>query len=114
MKNIYLFLSERIRQERIKSGLTIEQLAEKAGISASFLACLVINKRKPSIETAAKIAKALNIPVSKLFEGISTNQTAGNDLKEHIFHIVATAKPHHQRIMLSTLKELLKSLNKNS
>lgn len=34
-KNIYDILGERVREERKRTGLTIEQLAESAGISAN-------------------------------------------------------------------------------
>ncbi|MCX5783833.1 MAG: helix-turn-helix transcriptional regulator [Elusimicrobia bacterium] len=111
-KNIYEVLSERIKEERLRSGWTIERLAENAGISPSFLACLIVNKRKPSIETAAKIAKALDMPVSKLFEETHAKQSETGNLKQRITHLLTSTKPAHQKIMLSMLKELSKNLNK--
>jgi len=113
-KDIYLFLSARIKQERLKSGLTIERLAENAGISPSFLACILINKRKPSLDTIAKLAQALNIPLPKLFEGASFESVDTNEnLKNQIFHMIASVKPAHGKILLATMRELSKNLSKN-
>ena len=44
-KNIYDIVGDRIREERKRTGLTIEQLAESAGISTSFLAYIETKKR---------------------------------------------------------------------
>lgn len=113
--DIYTILSYRIRQAKVNSGLTIEQLAEKAGISSSFLACLIVNKSKPSLETIARIADALNIPANQLFEEIpSGKQPSEKRIADDITRLVMSAKPSHRKIILSTLKELAKSLSANS
>jgi transcriptional regulator with XRE-family HTH domain len=67
-KSIYEFIARRIRQERKKAGLTIERLAEFADISTSFLSYIETNKKKPSLNTIQKIADALDVPLSGLFE----------------------------------------------
>jgi len=113
-KDLYAFISKRIRQEKKKLKLTIEELAACAGISAGFLACIITNKRKPTVDTIGKIAKALNIHVSKLFEDVPMEQISENKkIKSQIEHLINTAKPAHKTVMLSTLKELSKSLNKS-
>jgi len=45
-KNIYEVVGDRIREERKRAGLTIEQLAESTGISTSFLAYIETKKKK--------------------------------------------------------------------
>ena len=67
-KSIYDIVGEKVREERKKAGLTMEQLAELAQISASFLAYIETKGRKASLETIQKLAQALRIPVSRLFE----------------------------------------------
>ncbi|HUT85406.1 MAG TPA: helix-turn-helix transcriptional regulator [Elusimicrobiales bacterium] len=113
-KDIYFFVCKRIRQEREISGLTLEQLSEKAGISLNFLSCIVINRSKPSLKTIDKIATALNMSVSKLLEDVPFKKLSQNKkIKSQIEHLINTAKPAHKTVMLSTLKELSKSLNKS-
>ena len=71
VKDIYTLVGERVREERKKAGLTIEQLSESAGISPSFLAYIETKGRKASLETIHKLAHALRISVADLFRDAS-------------------------------------------
>ena len=57
-----------IKEKREELGLTQKELAEKAGITQSFLCDIEQGRSKPSIDTAVKIANALNISDIKFFE----------------------------------------------
>ena len=52
---------------RKKAGLTQEKLAEAIGMSTSYIGDMEARERFPSAETIDKIASALNVPVSLLF-----------------------------------------------
>lgn len=52
---------------RKKAGLTQEKLAEAIGMSTSYIGDMEARERFPSAETIDKIASALNVPVSILF-----------------------------------------------
>jgi len=67
MEYIYGLIGERIKSEREKAGLTIKCLAELSGISVSFLSYIERKKKKASLDTVARVAGALSIPVAKLF-----------------------------------------------
>jgi len=62
----------RIREERKKQHISIERLAEKAGISVAQLGNIEREKSNPHILTLNQIAKALNIPITDLFLKSST------------------------------------------
>lgn len=66
-RDIHSILGDRIREERKRAGLTMESLAEAAGISTSFLAYIETKNKKASLETIEKLANALRIPVAELF-----------------------------------------------
>ena len=66
-KDIYAIVGERVREERKRAGLTIEQLADLAGISPSFLAYIETRGRKASLETIQKLAQALRLPLPEFF-----------------------------------------------
>ena len=53
-----------LRGLREKRNLTQKQLAEKAGLSKSFIYYLEKGKRDASRKTVLKLAKALDVPVS--------------------------------------------------
>lgn len=65
-------LGVRIAYIRKIRGLTQEQLAEKTGYSVSYLAKIEANTSEypnlPSLDLLYRIADALNVPISKLFE----------------------------------------------
>ena len=64
----YYEIGQRVRKFRKAYGLSQEELAEKVGISQSFLCDIEQGRSKPSIDTALKIAEALNIGDIKFFE----------------------------------------------
>ena len=58
-----------IKEKREELGITQKELAEKIGISQSFLCDIEQGRSKPSIDTAVKLADALDISDIKFFEG---------------------------------------------
>jgi transcriptional regulator with XRE-family HTH domain len=58
---------------RKKNGLTQEKLAERAGITANYIALIETGKSFPSLTTVNKIAEALNITNIELFNSKSLN-----------------------------------------
>ena len=57
-----------IKERREELDMSQKELAEKVGISQSFLCDIEQARSKPSIDTALKIAEALNIDDIKFFE----------------------------------------------
>lgn len=68
--DIYALIGKRVRAERTKAGLTLEELAEASSISASFLAYVEQGKKKASVVTVKKIADGLRIPMADLFSDL--------------------------------------------
>lgn len=64
---IYKQFGKSLRQYRKAAGLTQTQLAKKAKLSLNFCGQIERSSKKASLETVGKLAKALQIPVSKLF-----------------------------------------------
>ncbi|WP_227766388.1 helix-turn-helix domain-containing protein [Zhaonella formicivorans] len=61
-------IGKNIRYFRTKAGFTQEQLAYMTNTDISTISKIENNKANPSIPTLKKIAKALEIPVTKLME----------------------------------------------
>ena len=55
-----------LREERLRLGLTQEDLAEKAEISARFVSFLETGRRQPSLSALAAVSKGLGLPLSTL------------------------------------------------
>ena len=63
-------LGYRIRYLRQNKGLSIEALALEAEINRNYLGDLERGMRNPTVVVLNKIAKALDVDLSTLFEGI--------------------------------------------
>jgi len=61
-------LGSTIKQLRLKSGMTQEQLAEKAKINVSYLAKIEGGFVNTTVRYLIKVARGLKVPVKHLFE----------------------------------------------
>ena len=64
---IYEEVGRALRESRIGAGLTQQQLAERAALSVSFVLFLESGRKKGSLETYHRLARALGIPLARLF-----------------------------------------------
>ena len=65
---IYIKLGKRISLLRKEQGLSQEKLASKAELNRSYMGFIEQGKKRPSLETLAKIANALDIPLPKVMD----------------------------------------------
>lgn len=61
-------LGENIKKFRKQYGLTQEQLADKVRVTPTYIGFIEQAKRNPSIKTADKIARALEVGIDELFK----------------------------------------------
>ncbi|UCD15906.1 MAG: helix-turn-helix transcriptional regulator [Candidatus Omnitrophota bacterium] len=67
MENINILFSKRLKELRRKKKLTQEELAHRAGIDYKYVQILESKKpSSPTLNTLEKLAKALNISISRL------------------------------------------------
>ena len=80
-------IGENIRNERLKQGITQEQLAEMSNLSLNFISTIGRKeKQNISINSLMAIASALNIPSYELLKGANTppnNRRKKIDLLTH-------------------------------
>ncbi len=62
-------LGERIREERLKRGVGLRQLARAVGVSPSFISQIETAKSQPSVSTLYAITSALGISIEDVFDG---------------------------------------------
>ena len=62
-------LYDRLKESRIKAGLTQEQLAEKLGVAKSYIVRYESGNREPAVATIAKALEILNIDANYLSSG---------------------------------------------
>jgi transcriptional regulator with XRE-family HTH domain len=86
--------------------LTQEKLAEKAGISARYLAMVEVAHKFPSPERLNRLAQALDIETYKLFEMSTTPEEALKLLRQDIVNEI-------EQLVVKAIKETLASECKN-
>lgn len=75
-RRVDLEIGPTIRSLRLERGLTLDQLASRAGISPSHLSRLERNQADPSFYVAAAIAREIGITLSDLLP--ANQRTAAN------------------------------------
>jgi len=110
--DIYATIARQLRLKRLQAGLTLEDLADAAGISTSFLAYLETNKKKPSLNTIAKLAAALDTPVSELFDEYSVHNITGEKQKaqDKLLKLLQNQSPKNTETILAIVTVLAKKL----
>jgi len=73
MDQLQRCLSNNMKWYRKKNGFSQEKLAERASITANYIALIETGKSFPSLSTINKIAKGLNIESIELFDRRSLN-----------------------------------------
>ena len=65
-RDILIKFGQRVRNERIKLGLSQEQLAVRAGVHRTYIGMIERAEKNITLENIEKIAKALGISLEKL------------------------------------------------
>lgn len=76
-------MSIRLKLLRKKLGVTLESLAEKSGMTKSYLSKVERGLNTPSIAAALKLAKALNVKVEELFSEDSVSLDSYSLVRSH-------------------------------
>jgi len=84
-------LGNRIRQLRNRAGITQAQLAERVDISPEFMSRLERGLKAPSLDSADKIAHALGITLSELFDFQEARGGEKEELLSGLNTLLATA-----------------------
>lgn len=56
-----------IKEMRLKKEMSVSELARKVEVSERYIYFIEVGDKKPSLDTAKKIAKALETPIENIF-----------------------------------------------
>jgi transcriptional regulator with XRE-family HTH domain len=86
-------LGERVRERRKELGLSLEELASRTGLTASFLSLIERNINNPSLDSLYRIAEALDVP--PFYFSVDYHSAAGvqNPVVRHNERIQITFPP---------------------
>lgn len=60
----------KVRAQRLAAGLSQEQLASLAGLDRTYIGGIERGERNPTLKNISRLAQALKVPLSCLFENI--------------------------------------------
>ena len=84
------FIAKKIRNARLKSGLTQEKLAEKIDISTQQVSRIEVGSYIPSLPTFLKIAYVLNIGLDEFGIDDNTNVKDNLPLRDELIKMIYT------------------------
>jgi transcriptional regulator with XRE-family HTH domain len=104
-------IARRVREERRRLGLPLHEVATRSGLSRAMVSKIEHGQTSPSLRSLARVADALEIPVTALFRGLEEERDAsyvrageGIELVRlgtrhgHRYELLAAAKGAQRRV----------------
>lgn len=77
-------LGPRIRERRHELGLSLHELADRTGLTASFLSLIERDRNEPSLDSLRRIAEALQVPVFSFAQADGENPVVRRDSRVRV------------------------------
>lgn len=106
MSEIAKSVGQRIRNYRNQLGLSQEKLAELSGCHPTYIGQIERGEKNATLESIEKIASALNIPLSKLFEKIGATEETGRNIPLECYEFLSAKTPKEQEQIYRILLEM--------
>lgn len=109
MSDIAKIIGQRIRNYRTQKGLSQEKLAELAGCHPTYIGQLERGEKNATLESVEKIASAMDISLSELFDKLGKN--GSNNIAAKCYDLVASKNEAEQKQLYKMLQEMDKYKN---
>jgi len=106
MGEIAKVVGQRIRNYRTTSGLSQEKLAELSGCHPTYIGQLERGEKNATIESIEKIASALNIAMSKLFEQLGGQEDSSKNIPLECYEFLSAKSLEEQEQLFKILLEM--------
>lgn len=104
MSEIAKFIGQRIRNYRTQQKMSQEKLAELSSCHPTYIGQLERGEKNATLESIEKIALALDIPLSKLFEKLDDDSYDSIPLK--CYEFFSTKSKKEQELLYRILIEI--------
>ena len=109
MSDIAKIIGQRIRNYRTQKGLSQEKLAELAGCHPTYIGQLERGEKNATLESVEKIASAMDISLSELFDKLG--KSGSNNIAAKCYDLVASKNEAEQKQLYKILQEMDKNKN---
>lgn len=104
-------LGRRIREERLRIGLTQEQIAEKVNVSTTYIGFIERGERSVTLEKLILLAECFQLPIDSLLHDAPTHKPEARE--RHMKMLWERASEEEQDMILSILKLIVGKTNSN-
>ena len=108
MSEIAKYVGQRIRNYRIRLELSQEKLAELSGVHPTYIGQLERGEKNATLESIEKIANALNVPLSKLFEKLEDSSENSRSLPLECYELLSSKSEEEQQILFGIITSIEK------
>lgn len=109
MSDIAKIIGQCIRNYRTQKGLSQEKLAELAGCHPTYIGQLERGEKNATLESVEKIASAMDISLSELFDKLG--KSGSNNIAAKCYDLVASKNEAEQKQLYKMLQEMDKYKN---
>ena len=106
MSNIIKILGKRIRSYRTARGLSQEKLAELAGCHPTYIGQVERGEKNATIESIEKIATALAVSLSTLFEKLDATEGETDNIPLACYEMLSAKTKEEQEHIYRILLEM--------
>lgn len=99
-------VGQRIRNYRTNSGLSQEKLAEFSGCHPTYIGQVERGEKNATLDSIERIASALQVPLSQLFEKLDASQEATNSIPLACYELIASKSKSEQEHLFRILMEI--------
>ena len=113
MSELAKTIGQRIKYYRCQLGLSQEKVAEKAGCHTSYIGQLERGEKNATIKSIEKIAAAIDIPLSKIFDrlGSTEDPDTDSDIPAKCYDLLLSKSKAEQEQLYQILLEMDKYKN---
>ena len=104
MSDIAKIIGQRIRNYRTQKGLSQEKLAELAGCHPTYIGQLERGEKNATLESVEKIASAMDISLSELFDKLG--KSGSNNIAAKCYDLVASKNEAEQKQLYKMLQDM--------
>ena len=106
MSETIKILGQRIRNYRVGKGLSQEKLAELSGCHPTYIGQIERGEKNATVESVEKIAAALGVTLSELFEKLGSPDLSGNEIPLRCYELVSSKSREEQEQIYRILSEI--------
>ncbi|MBE6628041.1 MAG: helix-turn-helix transcriptional regulator [Ruminococcaceae bacterium] len=108
MSDIAKIVGQRIRNYRMSKGWSQETLAELSDFHPTYIGQVERGEKNATIESLEKISKALNVPLSRLFEKLGAQEEGTRNIPLECYEFLSEKTKKEQEQLYRLLLEMEK------